>query len=220
MIAGSRCNDVQGLRWAQGSPAAGLPSAGAVASPMSCLSAAEWVFSWVLAYGWLWGARGPRREHWGRAEVRWGTIPMQNMGEQHVLGFQSCVWGGWWLQGPGGTCREGGCLVQLVPGWGHLHSSVKWTLASWPQVGSGTPSPAQLPQPGRSRLFPAVSLASLPPHRRTSPPFQAAICLFCWTWDLLKCLSMDEGTQSRRTEPGRLHGEWKIVFWTFWSFKA
>lgn len=26
---------------------------------------------------------------------------------------------------------------------------------------------------------------------------------------------MDEAAQNRRTEPGRLHGEWKIVFWDF-----
>lgn len=37
---------------------------------------------------------------------------------------------------------------------------------------------------------------------------------------MLKCLSMDEGTQSRRTEPGRLHGEWKIVFWDFLEFEG
>lgn len=68
-----------------------------------------------------------------------------------------------------------------------------------------------------SRLHP---LPRLPPHRKKSPPFQAAICLFCWTRNLLKCLSMDEATQSRRTEPGRLHGEWKIVFWDFLEFEG
>lgn len=32
---------------------------------------------------------------------------------------------------------------------------------------------------------------------------------------------MDEGTQSRRAEPGRLHGEWKIgVFWGFLEFEG
>lgn len=37
---------------------------------------------------------------------------------------------------------------------------------------------------------------------------------------MLKRLSMDEGTQSRRTEPGRLRGEWKIVFWGFLEFEG
>jgi len=75
-------------------------------------------------------------------------------------------------------------------------------------------------QVDRSQLFPAVSLGPLPPRRKKSPPFQAAICLFCWTRNLLKCLSMDEEMQSRRTEPGRLHGEWKIVFWDFLEFEG
>lgn len=75
-------------------------------------------------------------------------------------------------------------------------------------------------QADRSQLLPAVFLAPLPPRRKKSPPFQAAICLFCWTRNLLKCLSMDEATQSGRTEPGRLHGEWKIVFWDFLEFEG
>lgn len=72
----------------------------------------------------------------------------------------------------------------------------------------------------RSQLSLAVSLIPLPPRRKKSPPFQAAICLFCWPQNLLKCLSMDEATQSRRTEPGRLHGEWKIVLWDLLEFEA
>lgn len=93
-----------------------------------------------------------------------------------------------------------------------LAPSGHWCLQ--PQWGSSK-------QADRSRLFPAPSLTTLPPSsEETSAPSQAAICLFGWTWNLLKCLSMDEATESRRTEPGRLLGEWKIIFWDFLEFEA
>lgn len=91
------------------------------------------------------------------------------------------------------------------------------------QVGIGVCSPSGALQSrqtevGSSLLHP--SPRSPPLQKKTSAPSQAAICLFGWTWNLLKCLSMDEATESRRTEPGRLLGEWKIIFWDFLEFEA
>lgn len=102
-----------------------------------------------------------------------------------------------------GLCRMGS---------GHLVPKGHWCLQ--PQLGFSK-------QPGGGQLF-AASLTTLPtPPEKKSPPLQAAICFFCWPRNLLKCISMDGGRQSGRTEPGRLHGEWKIVFLggLFWSLK-
>lgn len=95
-------------------------------------------------------------------------------------------------------------------------------LAPLAPMGTGAWSPGELFQPGRqkSALPRRIPRPAPPSQKKKSPPLQAAICLFGWTRNLLKCLSMDEGTQSRRTEPGRLHGEWKIVFGDFLEFEG
>lgn len=52
------------------------------------------------------------------------------------------------------------------------------------------------------------------------PPVKEATLQGChlftfWTPNLLKCASLDEATQSKRTETGRLHGERKAFCWDF-----
>lgn len=101
--------------------------------------------------------------------------------------------------------------------WGPVHLAPNGHWCLQPQQGSSK-------QTDRSLLFSTPSFTTLhpppPPSEKISAPSQAAICLFGWPQNLLKCLSMDEATESRRTEPGRLLGEWKIIFWDILEFEA
>lgn len=131
---------------------------------------------------------------------------------------------------------EGGCVGAWwgpALGWVHPNRALQDPMALQNTVPGASPAPdghrcsePRLAFPTRqtevssSLLYPSPCSPLTKKKLKKSPPFQAAICLFCWTRNLLKCLSMDEGTQSRRTEPGRLHGEWKIVFWDFLEFEG
>lgn len=127
----------------------------------------------------------------------------------------------------GEACRGGGqCRALALCSPPALRGSRALQNGVWASCSKGAPvpaAPAWLFQTARRRS----ALCCIPHHaprpsRKKSPPLQAAICFFCWPRNLLKCISMDGGRQSGRTEPGRLHGEWKIVFLgeTFLEFEA
>lgn len=203
----------------------------------------SWVFAaWCCSVGDF-GERGPRS---GAIRVVLDDEMMKYfLANQRVQGLQSHAGGGWWLLG---THRgEGGCLVgsgllldaPLSGGAGGtgalpaqeaapaapptafqnltaLENNTCTPSSPWASAPGAQVSFSQLGR--QSSALPWLNPSPLSPCRAENHHLPSCHLFILLDSDLLKHLPMDEGTQSRRTEPGRLHGEWKIVFWGFLEF--